>query len=221
MIFRVRARTQPTENNMEDKLTQEQMRRLVGEVERLSQRRNEELNREQVEEILNELSLPSDLVEEAMLQLRRRETLEAEKKRNRWIGAGVLAIAAVALVGGSVWFFNNQQQLTGVYANSEQSVLTIGREAIATVNRLENPQISYRVILQDAPLGQKLSLGCDWINPQGQVAHQNRYETKAIDKEVWPTQCKYRFNNGSAVGTWEVRMFLGDRLLSKTQFLVE
>ena len=200
------------------------MRQLVGEVERLSQRRNEELNREQVEEILNELNLPSDLVDEAMMQLRRREALSAEVKRNRWIGAGALAIAAVTLVGGSVWFFNNQRQLTGVYANSEQSTLTVetggGREAIATVNRLENPQVTYGVILQDAPLGQKLSLGCDWINPQGQVAYQNRYETKTIDKEVWPTQCKYRFNNGSPGGSWEVRMFLGDRLVSQTQFNV-
>ncbi len=205
---------------MEDKLTQEQMRELVGEVERLSQRRNEELNREQVEEILNELNLPRDLVDEAMMQLRRRDALSAEVKRNRWIGAGVLAIAAVALVGGSVWFFNNKQQLTGVYANSEQSTLTVGREAIATVNRLENPQVTYGVTLQDAPLGQQLSLGCDWINPQGQVAYQNRYETKTIDKEVWPTQCKYRFNSGSPAGTWEVQMFLGDRLVSQTQFTV-
>ncbi|MDY6803280.1 MAG: hypothetical protein SXA11_05670 [Cyanobacteriota bacterium] len=210
---------------MEDKLTEEQMRRLVGEVERLSQRRNEELNREQVEEILEELNLPTDLVDEAMMQLRRREALEAEEKRKKWIGAGALALAAAALVGGSVWFFGNQQALTGVYANSEQSVLTVesggGREAIATVDRLENPQVSYRVTLQDAPVGQELSLGCDWINPQGQTAHQNRYETKTVDKEVWPTRCRYRFNNGSAVGTWEVRMFLGDRLLSKTQFLVK
>jgi hypothetical protein len=210
---------------MEDKLTQEQMRQLVGEVERLSQRRNEELNREQVEEILNELNLPTELVDEAMMQLRRRSAQEVEEKRKKWIGAGGLGAAAVALVGGSVWFFNNQQQLTGVYANSEQSTLTVesggGREAIATVNRLENPQVSYRVILQGAPLGQKLSLGCDWINPQGQVAYQNRYETKTIDKKVWPTQCKYRFNNGSPAGTWEVRMFLGDRLVSQTQFVVK
>jgi hypothetical protein len=210
---------------MEDKLTQEQMRQLVGEVERLSQRRNEELNREQVEEILNELNLPTELVDEAMMQLRRRSAQEVEEKRKKWIGAGVLGAAAVVLVGGSVWFFNNQQQLTGVYANSEQSTLTVesggGREAIATVNRLENPQVSYRVILQGAPLGQKLSLGCDWINPQGQVAYQNRYETKTIDKKVWPTQCKYRFNNGSPAGTWEVRMFLGDRLVSQTQFVVK
>jgi len=196
------------------------MRELVGEVERLSQRRNEELNREQVEEILNELNLPTELVDEAMTQLRRRDALSAEVKRNRWIGAGVLATAAVALVGGSVWFFNNQQQLTGVYANSEQSSLTVGGEAIATVNRLENPQVTYEVVLQDAPLGQKLSLGCDWINPQGQTAHQNRYQTKTVDKEVWPTRCRYRFNNASAVGTWEVQMFLGDRLVSQTQFVV-
>ncbi|NEP46484.1 MAG: hypothetical protein F6K35_47735, partial [Okeania sp. SIO2H7] len=108
------------------------------------QRRNEELNREQVEEILEELNLPSDLVDEAMMQLRRRVALEAEKKRNRSIGVGVLAIAAIALVGGSVWFFNNQQELAAVYANSEQSTLTIGREAIAIVNRLESPQISYK-----------------------------------------------------------------------------
>ncbi len=69
----------------EQRLTQAEFTKLVGEVERLSQLRDQEINREQMEEILQELKLPTDLVDEAMLQLRRREALAVEKKRNNLI----------------------------------------------------------------------------------------------------------------------------------------
>lgn len=54
---------------------------------------------------------------------------------------------------------------------------------------------------------------CDWIDPGGQVVHQNRYRTRVIDKEVWPTHARYRFGPGSAVGMWTVKLLLDDRVL--------
>jgi len=61
---------------MNTKLTDEQLGELVAEVERLSDRRQGELDRKQVEDILQELNLPTDLLDEALVQLRRREALE-------------------------------------------------------------------------------------------------------------------------------------------------
>lgn len=50
---------------MEDRLTQAQLSQVVTEVEQLWRRREAELDSEQVKEILQELNLPSDLLEDA------------------------------------------------------------------------------------------------------------------------------------------------------------
>ena len=96
-----------------------------------------------------------------------------------------------------------------------------GRKTLTVVDSQQNPEVFYRVTLQDAPVGKKLSLGCDWINPNGEISHQNSYQTKQINKEVWPTYCRYQFNPSSPVGKWHVEMYLGDRSLSKTEFTVK
>ncbi len=44
-------------------LTQAEFTQLVGEVERLSQLRDQEIDREQIQEILQELNLPTDVVD--------------------------------------------------------------------------------------------------------------------------------------------------------------
>lgn len=69
---------------------------MVAEVERLSQRREAELDREQVKEILQELQLPDELLDEALVQIKRREALAKQQKRNWAIGL----VVVVALVGG-------------------------------------------------------------------------------------------------------------------------
>jgi len=78
---------------MNTRLTQEQLGELVAEVERLSDRRQAELDRQQVEEILQELNLPTDLLDEALVQLRRREALDVQQRRHRWILGGVAVVA--------------------------------------------------------------------------------------------------------------------------------
>jgi transcriptional regulator of met regulon len=68
---------------MNNRLTQAQLSQIVAEVERLSQRRDDELEPEQVKQILQELSLPPELFDEALVQLRRREALAVQQRRNR------------------------------------------------------------------------------------------------------------------------------------------
>ncbi len=207
---------------MNNRLTQAQLSQIVGEVERLSQRRDDELDPEQVKQILQELSLPPELLDEALVQIRRREALAVRQQRNRWIAGGVIASLVVAIAGMTVFIQQNQEAIQNVSTAQSQITLTQdGSSSIGEVNRQASPLIYYRVTLKDAPIGKKLSLSCDWIDPSGQVVHQNRWETQTIDKAVWATHCRYQFNPAAAPGNWKVQMSVGERTLSTTSFTVK
>lgn len=70
---------------MEQRLTQAQLEHVVAEVQQLSRRYEAELDAEQVREILRELELPPEFLEDAMVQLHRREALALQQQRSRWI----------------------------------------------------------------------------------------------------------------------------------------
>ena len=163
----------------------------MAEVERLSQLRDQEIDREEMEQILQELNLPTDLVDEAIVQLRRWEALALEKKRNKLITTGVVSGLAVVIAASFLLFQTQRQALNNIYANAGQSQLTLetnnGKEILNVIDSQKNPEVFYRVILQDAPIGKKLALRCNWINPNGEINHQNSYQTKEINREVWPT----------------------------------
>ena len=207
---------------MNNRLTQAQLSQIVGEVERLSQRRDDELDPEQVKQILQELSLPPELLDEALVQIRRREALAVRQQRNRWIAGGVIASLVVAIAGTTVFIQQNQQAIQNVSTAQSQIALTQdGSSILKEVNRQASPLIYYRVTLKDAPIGKKLSLSCDWIDPTGKVVHQNRWETQTINKAVWATHCRYQFSPAAAPGNWKVQMSLGERTLSTTSFTVK
>jgi hypothetical protein len=207
---------------MNNRLTQAQLSQIVGEVERLSQRRDDELDPEQVKQILQELSLPPELLDEALVQIRRREALAVRQQRNRWIAGGVIASLVVAIAGTTVFIQQNQQAIARVSSAQSQIALTQdGSSTLKEVNRQASPLIYYRVTLKDAPIGKKLSLSCDWIDPSGQVVHQNRWETQTINKAVWSTHCRYQFSPSASPGNWKVQMSLGERTLSTTSFTVK
>ena len=83
---------------MTTRLTSEQLGQLVAEFERLSQRREAELDRQQVEEILQELKLPTDRLDDALMQLQRREVLATRQRRNRWILGGAIATISFSTI---------------------------------------------------------------------------------------------------------------------------
>jgi len=207
---------------MEERLTQEQLTKLVAEVDRLAQLRQDEVDRQQVEAILRELSLPPELLDDAMIQLQRREALAIQQRRNRWILAGVAAGLIVILAGGGFWFQQNQRLLSRVSAQQERITLVQdGGERLTEFSRQTSPELFYQVTLKDAPVGKSLSLSCDWVDPNGQVVKQNHYQTREINTPVWETHCRYQLEPASPTGTWKVRLFLGDRLLSDTTFVVK
>src|SRR4028118_1756624 len=204
---------------MENRLTQTQLTQIVAEVERLSNLRQSELDSEEVKEILQELSLPPELLNEALIQLQRREALAQQQRRNRWI-AGGLAAAAIAITG--FYIQQNRQAIdrVSIQQNRITSVQDDGGN-LTVIFRQNNPEIFYRTTLKDAPIGKKLSLSCDWIDPSGQVVKQNHYQTRKINKPIWNTQCRYQIGTAAATGNWQVKMFVESRAIGSASFEVK
>jgi hypothetical protein len=207
---------------MEQRLTDAQLEKVVAEVQRLSQRQEAELAPEQVREILRELNLPPEFLEEAMVQLDRREALAIEQKRDRWIIGGFVGLIALSVIGFLVITQNQQQMTARVTALRDRVTLNQDNGGnLSTIPRQNNGEIFYRITLSDAPVGQRLSLSCNWIDPSGQIVHQNRYQTKEITTPIWNTFCRHQLGSEMPMGIWKVEAFLGDRRLSDATFNVK
>ena len=207
---------------MDTRLTQTQLAQVVAEVGQLSKQRDEELSIEQVKQILQELSLPDDLLDDALVQLTRRKALAKQQKRN-WIIGGAIAVTLVGGIAAATIFHQQyQQQIERVSATQNRITLAENSQTnVGEVDRQKNPQVFYQVTLKDAPLHDRLRLTCDWVDPTGQVVQQSNYQTQSIEQSFWPTYCSHRFDSGSAVGTWQVKMALEGRFLSRQTFVVK
>ncbi|XHX77140.1 MAG: DUF3859 domain-containing protein [Stenomitos frigidus ULC029] len=207
---------------MENRLTPQQLTKLVGEVERLSQRQQDELDRNQVQDILRELNLSPELLDEAMIQLQRKEALVIQQRRQRWIIGGAIASLVVAIA--AVTGFMQQQNQALARVAVQQSCIGLAQNQCGlptALTRQRSPEVFYNVTLKDAPVGKKLSLTCDWLSPGGQVVKQNRYETRQIDTPIWDTRCRYQLDPTAPTGNWQVRLSLNGRELSNNQFGVQ
>jgi hypothetical protein len=160
-----------------------------------------------------------------MEQLNRREALEraqreARRKKTRIILAmAAIVLAVIVLVSVSMWRHSEAEgRVTAGQARITHSVDDGG--SLQSVTR-DGQEVFYRVMIRDAPAGESLSLTCNWIDPQGNLFHQNRYETRAIDKSAWPTFARCQIGLSAPKGRWKVELLLGDRVLSATSFEVE
>lgn len=207
---------------METRLTQAQLAQVVAEVDKLSQQRESELAPDQVREILRELNLPDELLEDAIAQMHRREALEKEQRRNKWIAIASTAVVISAIAIGILFNQNRQQQNAQVAATEDRiSLSKKGGNSLSQVNRQINPRIYYQVTLKNAPIGSQLALQCDWMNPSGQIVHQSKYQTRTVDTAVWNTNCFYDLGSASPPGNWEVRMSLDGRAIGSESFVVK
>ncbi len=206
---------------MTQRLTQEQLSQIIAEVQGLQLRRESELDQQQVKEILQELNLSPEYLDEAMIQLSRRQALEVEQKRNRWIVSGVVAALVVVIASGIILYQQQGSLLSRISSQQDRITLASGNgENLKAISRQVNPEVYYRVTLKDAPLGQKLNLSCNWIDPSGKTIKQNSFTTKAVTTAVWDTRCRYTFPPSSSVGNWKVQMLLEGRLITEEQFTV-
>jgi hypothetical protein len=220
-----------------NELTEAQVARVVAEVTRQSQLREIEqrqvLDRQQVEQILEELKLPVDLLEPAMRELERREAeaevqarydaaLRESRKRKIWIAGSVLAVLLViVLIAGTV--IQRRRQAFSNIAAQDQGRLTRVQDdggILGAISR-DGSDIYYRVTLEQVPLSENLSLKCNWIDPGGRIVKQNSWQTRTTDKAVWATSCHNTFGTSAQSGKWAVEMLLDDRRISRTEFQVE
>ncbi|AFY54083.1 hypothetical protein Riv7116_1523 [Rivularia sp. PCC 7116] len=207
---------------MQKRLTTKQVSQIVAEVERLSQRRQSEVEVEELQQILQELNLPDDLLDEAVMQVYRKQALDKEKKRNGLIIGGVLTVLVSAIAAT----FFVQQQNNSALENIEFSQSRIGFRRndsanLKEVERQNTPELFYNVTLQNAPVGKQVELGCNWLKPNREIAHKNSWKTKAIATEVWNTHCRYKLKEGDAAGNWIVQMTLNDEAKISNQFFVK
>ena len=204
---------------MEQRLTTQQVEQIVGEVGRLANRQETELDRSQVLEILQELNLPPALLDDAMIQVQRKEALARQRKRNQGIAIASIASLVILVAGTGLFFQNKAATIAKINVGQDRITLAQdGGQNLNTVNK--GSEIAYRATLNDAPIGQRLNLTCNWIDPTGKIAHTNHYETKNITTSVWNTACRYQIPSGANSGTWKVQIITGDRLLKQSPFMV-
>jgi hypothetical protein len=91
-------------------------------------------------------------------------------------------------------------------------------EAMTEFERRSGPDVYYHVTLREVPLGGRLTLNCEWIDPAGHIARRNRYRTRFVYKATWPTHCHQRFSDQSVAGSWHVRLTMNGRVLSDSSF---
>ena len=222
---------------MSNQLTESQVARVVAEVSRQAQLRElnerELLDRAQVVQILEELSLPVELLDPAMRELERREaesatqalaekTLAAQRRRRLWIiGSSVAALLLLILLVG-LFVERRNRAFAGIAAVEPGRITRAADDggSLGTVKR-DGSELYYRVTLERVPVNQNLSLQCKWINPAGSIVRQNSWQTRMTDKTVWATSCRHSLGTFAQPGAWSVEMLLDDRVISRTDFRVE
>ena len=141
-----------------------------------------------------------------------------EPQRSRWLFPILVAVMSVVL-GGGLYFVWRANAVSRVVATSGR--LTLGQDVGGNLTEIDprtKPELWYHVTLDHTPVGDTLPLTCEWTDPQGQLVKQNRYETKVIDRAVWPTHARCQFGGDSPRGTWRVQLLLKGRPLHALSF---
>ena len=207
---------------MDKRLTDTQLERLVAEVQRLSDRHKTELDIQEVKDILQQINLSPEFLDDAMVQLKRQDSLVVQQRRRRWLAAGVSVVVGLGLAS-SLWIGRrHHEQLARVVAQGDR--ITLHQDDGGNLSRVTpkagGSELVYRNTLANAPVAEQLNISCRWTDPSGQVVHQNQYRTKTITTPVWPTYCRYTIGPKSPPGAWTVTAFLGDRQLNAATFTV-
>lgn len=207
---------------MKSQLTEKQWSDVVAEVTRLAQaREHEQTQREITAQVLQELQLPTDLIDEAMRQVQYQEALAKQRKQRVWLGVAGLTLLLILIV--SFWAWSSARSATFARINAEAGRVTRAidqGENLATVMP-DGQEVFYRVKLREVPLGEKLTLSCDWFDPTGKLFRQSQWDTRNTNKSVWETHCRCQLDPNAPKGNWNVKMKLGERVLATSDFKVE
>lgn len=200
----------------------ERLPEVVAEVDRLAQRDRDVLDPKEARAILAEVGLPPELLEEAQLELRRRD--EEKARRRRLLGIG-LAAALVIAGGATAWVVSTRgrdaalAQTTGARSTLVDE-RTPGKD-VSSARRAETPTLRLEVELARAPRGAEIALACNWTGPGGTVQHQNTWKTKPVDRDPWPTHCRFTVPSNAETGQWRVKMTQDGREIATRDMAIE
>lgn len=189
---------------------------IVEEAQRLEDAEREKLTQQEKREVLRELDIAPEKLEAAEAAVAARRAEEAKKRRTMMIvAAAIVAVAGIA-AGAFAWSRHTAGLLAGI-AVSEHAVSVDGKPAPFAAPGAE---VKLDATLTHAPVGHAVELTCTWRDAGGAVAHQNKWTTKTIDREVWGTHCRTKLGASAPPGTWSVTMEQGGRTLAKDSFTV-
>lgn len=207
---------------MKSQLTDKQWNEVVAEVTRLAQARDDEQTRREItEQVLQELKLPTDLIDDALKQVQYREALAKQRRQRIWLSVAGVTLLFVILL--SLWMWSSMRSASFARIQSDPGRITRVAnqgETLTTVTP-DGQEVFFNVKLREVPLGEKLNLSCDWIDPTGKIFRQSRWETRDTNKAVWETHCRCQLGTDAPKGKWKVEMKLDERVLAAGEFTVE
>lgn len=207
---------------MKSQLTEKQWSEVVAEVTRLAQtREDEQTQREITAQVLQELQLPTDLLDDAMQQVRYREALAKQRRQRIWLSVAGVTLLLVLVVSVWMWSASRSASFARIQSDPGRVTRTVDQGATLATVTPDGQEVFFRATLREVPLGETLNLSCDWLDATGKIFHQSRWETRVTDKAVWETQCRCQLGTAAPKGKWKVEMKLGDRILTATEFKVE
>ncbi|MBW4528348.1 MAG: DUF3859 domain-containing protein [Phormidium tanganyikae FI6-MK23] len=204
-----------------DSLTQNQLAQIVAEVDRFSQQDDAELDDAQIKQILENLNLPSNLLEDAIAQLRKRQSLAQQQQRHKIVISTIAIMIAGLITTIAVVYQKQQNKIDRISAIQDNVTLQNPVKSVTQFDRQKDTQIFYRVTLKNAPINDRLIISCRWTDSTGQTVHQSRSQTQEITRSPWTTFCNAPLTPQSQIGTWKVRMSVEERSISDRTFVVK
>jgi hypothetical protein len=134
---------------------------------------------------------------------------------------GVVIVAALGAL--AYWRYSNPSLDPEGPIRAGSARLTLERDdgqSLTKIGRRPAPELWYRVTLDEAPLGARQHLRCEWIDPNGTVERANGYETKAIDHLPWETHARLRLRADAPIGQWRAILYRDDEQLRALSFEV-
>lgn len=137
-----------------------------------------------------------------------------------------LILAGVVVAGGFGWQAWTRRNAWRERVTVASHRFTLGGSDTSSrdaFEKLDSPEVWFRVVLHGVPVGAEIPLACRWLDPAGNEVHRNSWTTKPISHDDWETHCRHtvlRDAPGGA-GTWTVEMTFADgRPIDRADFLV-
>jgi hypothetical protein len=207
-------------SGMKPEIDRKELQEIVAEAARIEQQQSEQLDLGQVAEILRELDLPAEHLPEARRILAERRLSRARARRR--YAAGGLAVIIAALAGFGLWWRSRSEAAAlATMVVSRAQIELDGQPVAGPVPHDVSARVVFEVVIARPPQGAELELECRWKDPRGVERHVNRWSTRPVDHDQWPTRCRHEFDAKDASGIWSVTMSSTQKQLATERFTLK